>query len=238
MPEHLAFGDLSGQTPGSMIGPASETELLSRAWALAGTKLGQAAARAGQAVPRDLKGHKGWGGCLLETLLGATAGSTDQPDFTALGIELKTIPLRADGQPLETTFVCSIDLLSVAEMEWRQSRVYRKLRRVLWFPVHAERHIPIAERTLGSPFLWSPSIEQEAALRWDWEELAGMIGRGDVDDVTGHFGHSLQVRPKAAHGRVRRRGLDAEGCSISVLPRGFYLRASFTAGIVRDAFGT
>jgi DNA mismatch repair protein MutH len=216
--------------------PDTEAELLARASALAGMSLFEAAAQAGQTVPPDLKGHKGWVGCLLEALLGATAGSTDQPDFEALGVELKTIPLRSDGQPLETTFVCSIDLLSVADVEWRDSRVYRKLRRVLWFPVHAERHIPIGERRLGAPFLWSPTPEQEASLRWDWEELAGMIGRGNIDEVTGHFGTSLQVRPKAAHSRVRRRGLDADGCSISVLPRGFYLRPSFTARIIRDVF--
>lgn len=220
-----------------MATPASEPELLERALALAGMSLGQAATIARQAAPAHLRGHKGWVGCLLEALLGATAGSTDQPDFEAIGVELKTIPLRADGQPLETTFVCSIDLLSVAQIEWRQSRVYRKLQRVLWFPVHAERHIPIAERTLGTPFLWTPSPAQEAALRWDWEELAGMIGRGNVDDITGHFGHNLQVRPKAANSRVRRRGLDADGCSISVLPRGFYLRPAFTARVIAEAFG-
>lgn len=220
-----------------MTSPQSEAELLERASALAGLRLREAADIAHERVPADLRGHKGWVGCLLEHLLGASAGSTDQPDFQEIGVELKTIPLRADGYPLETTFVCSIDLLSVAALEWPQSRVYRKLHRVLWVPVHAERQIPIAERTLGTPFLWTPTVEQDAALRWDWEELAGMIGRGDIDDVTGHFGHSLQVRPKAANSHVRRRGLDSEGCSISVLPRGFYLRPSFTARVVREAFG-
>lgn len=220
----------------NVLAPATESELIARASALAGSTLAEAAASVGQVPPEHLRGHKGWVGCLLEELLGATAGSTDQPDFEALGVELKTIPLRADGQPLETTFVCSVDLLAVAGVEWRDSRVYRKLRRVLWFPVHAERHIPIAQRRLGTPLLWSPSPEQEAALRWDWEELAGMIGRGDVDDVNGTFGECLQVRPKAANSRVRRVGLDADGCAISVLPRGFYLRPSFTARIIRDVF--
>lgn len=220
-----------------MDAPVTEAQLLERASALAGVSLGDAARLAGQTTPAHLRGHKGWVGCLLEALLGATAGSADRPDFETIGVELKTIPLRGDGYPLETTFVCSIDLLSVAKVEWRDSRVFRKLQRVLWIPVHAERHIPIDQRRLGTPFLWSPSPEQEAALRWDWEELAGLIGRGDIDDLTGHFGRSLQVRPKAANSRVRRRGLDADGCAISVLPRGFYLRPAFTARIVRDAFG-
>src|SRR5690606_2143392 len=207
--------------------PQSEQELMDRAAALAGLSLSEAAGLAGVRVPADLKRAKGWTGSLLEVLLGATAGSRDEPDFEALGIELKTIPLRLDGHPVETTFVCTIDLLSVAHTEWEQSRVFRKLRRVLWVPVHGERARAIAERRIGTPFLWSPDAEQEAGLRWDWEELAGKIGTGDVDSITGHAGTYLQVRPKAADSRARRRGLDAEGRSISVLPRGFYLRQKF-----------
>ena len=42
---------------------------------------------------------------LLETALGATAGSKAEQDFSHLGIELKTLPINAEGFPLETTFV-------------------------------------------------------------------------------------------------------------------------------------
>ena len=105
----------------------------------------------------------------------------------------------------------------------------RKLARVLWIPVLGLREVALAERRAGAPLLWSPSEEQEAALRFDWEELAGMIGRGDIERVTGRLGRYLQVRPKAAHGGVRRRSIDTEGRMIETLPRGFYLRTQFTA---------
>jgi DNA mismatch repair protein MutH len=73
-------------------------------------------------------------------------------------------------------------------------------------------------------------------LRFDWEELAGIIGRGDVESITGHLGKYLQIRPKAAHSRARRRGIDVDGVTFSVLPRGFYLRSSFTAEILRQHY--
>jgi DNA mismatch repair protein MutH len=111
--------------------------------------------------------------------------------------------------------------------------VRRKLARVLWIPVQGERTIPVRERLVGEPLLWSPDAAEEGELRFDWEELAGLIGRGDVEGITGRLGHCLQIRPKANDSRSRRRGLDEDGLPMLTLPRGFYLRASFTARILR-----
>jgi DNA mismatch repair protein MutH len=216
--------------------PTSERELFARAEGMAGRSLAELAASVGISVPPDLKRHKGWVGNLMERVLGATAASRDEPDFEAIGVELKTIPVDMQGRPRETTFVATIPLAQVGEVSWERSRVRRKLARVLWIPVLGLREVALGERRVGAPLLWSPSEEQEAALRFDWEELAGMIGRGDIERVTGRFGRYLQVRPKAAHGGVRRRSIDTEGHMIETLPRGFYLRTQFTAQILRDNF--
>lgn len=216
--------------------PETEDELVARAGALGGRTLGSVAADLKVEVPPDLRHAKGWVGQLVEQALGAYAGSRDQPDFVHLGIELKTLPVDGRGRPVETTFVCTIPLSEVGEVPWERSRVRRKLQRVLWVPVEGVREIPVADRRIGAALLWSPDAEQEAALRFDWEELAGIIGRGDVESITAHLGRHLQVRPKAAHSHVRRRSIDAEGELIETLPRGFYLRTSFTAAILRQHF--
>lgn len=216
--------------------PRSESELLERARGLAGSTLGQLASRFGLEAPPDLRRAKGWVGTLMESALGATASSRAAPDFEALGIELKTIPVGASGVPVESTFVCTIPIAEVGDVEWADSRVRRKLARVLWIPVEGQRELSVAERHVGSPLLWSPSEDDERALRLDWEELAGIIGRGHVESLTAHVGQVLQVRPKAASSRSRRRGIDEEGVSFATLPRGFYLRAKFTAGILQRHF--
>jgi len=208
----------------------------SSARALAGRSLGEIAAELDAPVPPDLRHAKGWVGQLIERILGATAGSRDCPDFEQFGIELKTLPVDSYGQPCETTFVCTVPLNEVGEVPWQQSRLRRKLARVLWVPVQGERAIPVGQRTVGAALLWSPDAEQEAALRYDWEELAGIIGRGDVETITGRLGRYVQVRPKAAHSRIRRRSIDAEGTPFETLPRGFYLRTCFTAEILRRHF--
>lgn len=216
--------------------PTTEAELLKRARALAGCTLAEVAVAHGVGVPADLRRAKGFVGVLLERELGARAGARAEPDFPALGVELKTLPVNSRGRPCESTFVTTIELAEIGRVEWAASRVYRKLRRVLWIPVEGERRIPVGARRVGEPLLWSPDLEQEAALRFDWEELAGLIGRGAIESITGRLGRFLQVRPKAAHGRVRRVGTDEEGASFLALPRGFYLRAEFTLGIIRKHY--
>lgn len=220
----------------SVSTPASELELSQRAAALAGRTLGEVADELGLRVPADLRRAKGFPGQLVERALGATAGSRAEPDFPALGIELKTIPVDGRGRPCESTFVCTIDIARIGEIEWERSLVRRKLAHVLWVPVEGTRALAVASRRLGTPLLWSPSAAQQAALRFDWEELAGLIGRGDVEQVTGRLGRHLQVRPKAAHGRSRRRALDRDGAGFLALPRGFYLRATFTAGVLAQHY--
>jgi DNA mismatch repair protein MutH len=217
--------------------PNTEVELLERAKAIAGLTLAELARAAGLAVPGDLRRAKGFVGQLVERALGATSGSRAGPDFETLGIECKTLPLDASGRPVESTFVCTIPLGHVGDIEWEDSPVRAKLRRVLFVPVEGERERAVAERRIGEPFLWSPSADEEADLRFDWDELSGRIGRGDVESITGHLGRYLQVRPKAADSRSRRIARDVDGAAFSALPRGFYLRATFTERVVRARFG-
>jgi len=216
--------------------PRDINELLGRASALAGRTFSELALEFGIPVPGDLRRAKGWPGQLMERVLGADAQSRAVPDFEHLGIELKTLPVDRTGHPLETTFVCTIPVAAIGDVEWQASRVRRKLDRVLWVPIDGERRIPVGERRVGTALLWSPSAEEEDDLRFDWEELAGLIGRGEVESITGHLGKYLQVRPKARDSRARRRGVDSEGVSYAVLPRGFYLRTAFTARIIRRHF--
>lgn len=178
---------------------------------------------AGITTPKDLKRDKGWIGVLLEIWLGASAGSKPEQDFAALGVELKTIPVDSLGRPLETTFVCVAPLTGNSGVTWETSHVRHKLKRVLWVPVEGDRSIPLAERRVGSPLLWSPSEEEDRQLRLDWEELMDMIVLGQVERITARHGEVLQLRPKAANARALTEAIGARGEPIVTLPRGFYL---------------
>jgi DNA mismatch repair protein MutH len=212
--------------------PKSEEELLSRAWKVAGLTLGELAARVDVDVPDDSARGKGVAGQILEKALGATAGSRSEPDFVELGIELKTIPLDASGKPKESTFVCSISLSAMADTDWERSSVFKKLSKVLFVPVEAASDTPLRDRRVGRAYLWVPTSEERGLLRSDWEQLAEMIAAGEVEQITGHLGEVLQVRPKAPHGKSRRRAPDEEGAVQWTMPRGFYLRPAFTGAVL------
>lgn len=204
-----------------------------RAHALAGQCLAAIAGEMGLAVPHNLSRHKGWVGQLLERALGADAESLPEPDFRAIGVEMKTLPLDHHGKPCESTYVCTVPLDAGLEPSWEESWACRKLSRVLWLPVEAHPGIPLPERRIGTPLLWSPNDEEREALQQDWEELGEMIRMGELEFITARMGNVLQIRPKAAHSRVRCHSTGADGEAILTHPRGYYLRPTFTHTILR-----
>ena len=217
----------------SVSPPNSEEELLIRARNLAGLTLKQLAKNFNQPLPKNTTHAKGWMGQLLETSLGATATSKAEPDFQLINVELKTLPLTPSGKPKESTYVCTVPLTNLHEQEWSSCWLRRKLQRVLWLPLEADKRIPLAERHIGSAILWSPTEEQTMQLQQDWEELMELVSLGKLDQITSHMGHYLQIRPKGANAKALTTTLDEEGNTIQTLPRGFYLRPDFTQQIIQ-----
>ena len=220
-----------------MRAPASEAELLERARAIAGCTLAELAAGLRWPVPRDPRRAKGWAGQLVETALGAQSAGAPGPDFPGLGIELKTIPVTPGGRPRESTWVCIAPMENVTGLRWEHSPVRAKLARVLWVPTVDAPENDFRERRIGAPFAWSPSAEEEALIRTDWEELIEDIALGRLDTITGRRGAALQLRPKAASSRERDWTTNEDGERVLANPRGFYLRASFTGAVLARHFG-
>lgn len=213
--------------------PQTLEQLLSQAQSIAGLTFGELADELHIPVPPDLKRDKGWVGMLLERALGATAGSKAEQDFSHLGVELKTLPINAEGYPLETTFVSLAPLVQNSGVKWENSHVRHKLSCVLWMPIEGSRHIPLRERHIGAPILWKPTTEQERQLKQDWEELMDLIVLGKLDQITARIGKVMQLRPKGANSKAITKGIGKNGEVIDTLPLGFYLRKEFTAQILK-----
>jgi DNA mismatch repair protein MutH len=214
--------------------PETEQALLTRAEQLAGLTLAELAEHYSLTVPKSLNRHKGWIGQLLELALGADGGSHAAADFSTLGIELKTLPISAQGKPLETTFVCVAPLTGLTGVTWQNCYLRYKLSRVLWVPIISDKQIPIAQRIIATPFLWSPTPEQEQLLQQDWQELTDMIVLGKVEQITGRHGQVLQLRPKAANSQAKTKAFNHLGQPFMTLPRGFYLKIPFTQQILQQ----
>ena len=188
------------------------------------------------AVPVGAVRTKGWSGQVIERELGAGDGVAHGPDFAALGIELKTVPVHGDLVPLESTAVCHIDPIAIAGESWTTSYVRKKLSQVLFVALDvAESARSVGERRVVAVRLWNPSSSEESALRADFEIFVrDYFRRGRSGQITGHLGKVMQVRPKARNADERRAAFDPDGKPVRIGKCGFYLRPAFVCGILRS----
>lgn len=212
--------------------PKNLQELLQRCQQITDKSIGHLARELNIAVPQDLLHAKGWVGQLIEAYLGAEGGSKAIPDFPNLDIELKTIPINSRGKAMESTYVCTVQS-NESMLAWRDSWVYKKLKHVLWIPCISDPNLPIDQRIIKAPILWKMDEETESILRTDWEELMDMLQLGYAKELTSKFGTYLHIRPKAANSRVLINYTDAEGCATKMVPKGFYLRSTFTIELLK-----
>jgi DNA mismatch repair protein MutH len=218
-----------------ILPPKTESELIERASLLAGRTLGELASQANETVPRSLHHSKGWIGQLIEKHLGATAGQLSQPDFVHLGIELKTLPVTPQGHPCESTYICTAPI-PPQDVDWHRSRVWRKMARMLWVPIESSPTLPLPNRRIGSPLLWSPSAAIEKQLQQDWEELTELMISGQFEKLSAKHGEYLQIRPKAANAKTFVQAVDHNGQSTSLVPKGFYVRTTLTKRLLQENY--
>jgi DNA mismatch repair protein MutH len=224
--------------------PTDLWQLLDRARALADCSLADLWQLHGD--PRtplpDLRRHKGLIGQLVESALGSSGHNDAAADLPHLfapdgspGIELKTVPLQPSGVPRESTWVTRLPMRGELPT-FAESSVARKLACVLWLPI-----APLppgaepASRRLLQPRLWQPDAQTWAQLAADYQTALEAIAAGQSEDLRGHLGSILQVRPKAANAAVRVQGWDADGQAADVLPLGFYLRPAFVGRVLQQA---
>ena len=178
--------------------------LLAHARALVGVELGALADALGLPVPVGNVRTKGWSGQVIEHELGVAVGGARGPDFAALGIELKTVPVTPALVPLESTAVCQIDPIAIAGESWDTSYVRAKLARVLFVALEVPPGArSVGDRRVAAVRLWAPAPDEEALLRADFELFVrDYFRRGRAAEITGHLGARAAG---AAQGPRRRR---------------------------------
>src|SRR4029079_6668683 len=93
--------------------------------------------------------------------------------------------------------------------------------------------VSVGDRRVAAVRLWTPSRDEEALLRTDFELFVReYFRRGRATDITGHLGAVLQVRPKGRDAADLRDAYAADGQPTRIGKMGFYLRPAFVARIV------
>jgi DNA mismatch repair protein MutH len=220
---------------GGAVEPALAA-LLAHARALVGVTLAELADGLGLPVPVGRVRTKGWPGRIIERELGAGEGGGRGLDFTALGVELKTVPLDRAGDPRESTAVCHIDPVGIAGESWETSYVRSKLAQVLFVGLEVlEREASVGDRRVSLVRLWAPSGADEQVLRADFEHFVrGYFRRGRAAEITGREGVALQVRPKGRNAEDLQDAFGPDGRPVRIGKCGFYLRPGFVGRILRN----
>ena len=211
--------------------PHSLSELKERLALIQGRSVAELTSALGLDVPAQRLGSKGYIGELIELYLGAAAQNLSLPDFPHLGIELKTVPIDANFQPRESTFICHAPLNAMRGLNFFDSSLYHKLRLTLYVFILSGRSLPLAQHRVIDYQLHALGGEELAQVQRDFEELMELIAAGKGPQITARVGTIVQMRPKAADGRQVTSVVNVEGGISATRPRGFYLRRAYTQKI-------
>ena len=186
------------------------------------------------ALGSNKKEHKGLAGQLIETSLGACSGNSRHPDLIQYGIEIKTIPVNFDGTPHEHTYINKISL-PYHEINFEDSFVWMKLKKILWIPLIGKKTTPMLEKIIGLPILWEPNENEKNILEKDWTELSNLIRQQEFDKINSQLGEYLHIRPKAASSEDKI-AIKIDGFLKKIVPIGFYLRKDLTKKIIQQHY--
>jgi len=184
-------------------------------------------------IAPDAVKTKGLIGQLVERYLGVENNNLPSVDFADLQLELKTIPVNSKLQPLESTYVCTVESNRRA-LRWQDSWACKKLSNVLWVPILVKENSNITEHTALQPILWQPSAEVNAILEQDFIELMDLFYLGEAGRLNAKYGTYLHIRPKAANSRTVVDYLDSNNLHTKIVPKGFYLRTQLTKQILKQ----
>ena len=215
--------------------PATLEALLAHARALVGVELGELADALGLPVPVGRVRTKGWSGQVIEHELGVAVGGTRGPDFAALGIELKTVPVRAETlEPLESTAVCQIDPVAIAGESWDSSYVRLKLARVLFVALDVpDGARSVGERRVAAVRLWSPNAAEERRCAPTSScSCATTTAAGGPPRSPATWAPCCRSAPRGATPPTRATPTTPQGRPTRVGKHGFYLRPAFVARLL------
>jgi DNA mismatch repair protein MutH len=170
--------------------------------------------------------RKGFGGHMVEAMLGIARNSLPDPDLASIGAEVKSISLFPDGRPRENTKITSLTLRRFAdEADFFTSHLYRKLRAILFLPIHKSDNARPHGWYLRPPFLWLPSADQLDVIRRDHAMYVDAIHEQRWDMLSLTHGQYLGVNTS---GQLTR-GMAREDKSYA-----WWLKKELTTGVLRD----
>lgn len=178
-------------------------------------------------------------GKITEAALGKAADSLPEPDLTDLSLEVKSIPISDSLRPDEHTKITMLNFQDVVDRPWELSRVYHKVRSILFVPVVKHNKERPDQWYIRSPFVWMPSTQVAERMKQDYEEVRTRLRDGRYDELTATHpergGFCLHLIPNTA-GRDSSdtTTFEVDGTTYESKRRAWMLRKDLTEKVLRE----
>lgn len=158
----------------------------------------------------DPRVKRGAFGSALETLyFKIPANSNAEADFTKIGVELKSTPMKltkkGDYSAKERLVLSMIDYFSLPEEQWVESHLLAKISRMLLVAYLFEKDKNPVDYQVLLAKLWELSQDDIVQLRSDWELIQEKVRRGQAHTISSGDTMYLEACTKAANSTITRK---------------------------------
>jgi len=170
---------------------------------------------------------------IIRKCLYATDNTSRLEEFEKQGIIVRIFPVRESTRhPIEAISFPAFRFMEIINKTWESCDLREQTERILFVPLLGEpRKDKVGDYKLGNPFFWSPTPEQEAIMRKEWEMYVDLIREGKADELpTAKSRQIIHVRP---HARDSRDTLPAPGGK-QVVKKSFWLNTKFLKGLLEE----
>lgn len=182
---------------------------------------------------------KGASGLIVENLLGIKNNNIDEPDIHEIGCEVKILPLQRNRngeiKAKEPTAIQLINYFEVANENWNNAKIRRKIRLTFWVVYLAKvdgKSLNQNDYVIVDYFLDAPTDFTNGIFQKDWEEIKDFIIKGLGDKLSCSMGTYLEPKTKGANNEDKTPAPDGHGGSCMVRRRAFYYKKNYTNSMI------
>jgi DNA mismatch repair protein MutH len=156
------------------------------------------------------------------------AGSQTVVEVEKAGIEIKTIRLKANGQPRESMSFPGFKTIDIINQEWDESSFAEKLERKFLLVIFQTRKDGI--EVLSKVAYWNMPYQDRMEAKRVWEETKKRAAIDAKNLPRATESHVAHVRPKARDGEDKELTPQGE----MVVKKCFWLNSGYIAQIVES----
>lgn len=185
----------------------------------------------------DMRRRKGsYGNAVEEYYFHYRPNSDSRPDFSEVGLELKTTPVKLNSRgelvAKERLFFTMIDYCDVVKEDFEHSQFLEKARDVLLITYLYDPEKDPLDYEIEAVLHWGLPEEDVPQIKRDWETVVSKVRAGHAEDISGSDTLYLEAATKGRNSKDRRAQPFSD---VPAKPRAWALKSSYMTAVQRKA---